>query len=108
MIKWDIPAKAGTVQLQFNMKASTSNHLTNNEAIFDASKYGVKINGVAQTLSLTSGQRYDAFGLSTSGQYFVFCTFEINNDQNIEVEFDHNNSGYRLIFGEQVRLNYAA
>ncbi len=108
VIKWDIPAKAGTVQLQFNMKVSTSNHLTNNEAIFDASKYGVKINGVAQTLSLTSGQRYDAFGLSTSGQYFVFCTFEINNDQNIEVEFDHNNSGYRLIFGEQIRLNYAA
>ena len=105
--KWDIPAKAGSVALQFNIKVSDSNHLTNNSAIFDASKYAIKVNGAAQTLSLTSGQRYDAFGLETSGKYFAFCSFDINNDMNVEIEFVHNNTDYRLLFTENVRLMYA-
>ena len=106
VFKWDIPAKAGRVSLMFNIKVSDKSHLTNNDAIFNTSDYPIKINGVQQTLSLESGLRYDAFGLSTSGQYFTFCSFDIDNDMNIEIELDHNKNGYRLLFTEQVRLMY--
>ena len=106
VIKWDIPAKAGNVDLVFNMKVSNSNHITNTEAVFRTANYTFKINGVEQTILLPNDTQYGSLGLDTNGQYFAVCSFEIENDMNIEIEFDHNNDSYRLIFGEQVRLMY--
>ena len=103
VVKYDIPAKAGSVVLQFALKMSSSSHSSQN---IDTSKYGIKINGVSQSLLINNGASYSSMGLSTSFAYINFCLFNIDNDTNIEIELDHNNSSYRLLFGEQVRLNY--
>ena len=103
--KWDIPAKAGVVKLQFNMKMSYDSHGSQS---FDSSKYSVKINGVTQNILLQNGATYSQIGLTTSGQYFDIANYEILNDTNVEIEFVHNNSDYRLLFTEQVRLFYEA
>ena len=101
--KWDIPAKAGEVKLQFNMKMSYDSH---SSQTFDSSKYSIKINGVTQSILLTNGQTYGQLGLTTSGQYFDIASYNIANDTNLEIEFVHNNFDYRLLFTEQVRLFY--
>lgn len=103
--KWDIPAKAGEVKLQFNMKMSNGDNSHKNH-VFDSSLYSVKINGVTQTILLTNGQTYGQLGLTTSGQYFDIASYSVDNDTNLEIEFVHNNSDYRLLFTEQVRLAY--
>ena len=103
--KWDIPAKAGEVKLQFNMKqSSTSNDHSNH--VFDSSLYSIKINGVAQNILLENGKTYSELGLSTSGKYFDIASYNVENDTNLEIEFVHNNTDYRLLFTEQVRLFY--
>ena len=107
VLKWDFPAKAGTVTLQFNVKASQTDHVTNAAAVFKASQYVIKANGVAQTILPTDNAQYGEMGITTSGQYFDFCTFEIDNDKNVEIELDHNVTDYRLLFSDQVRLVYA-
>ena len=61
---------------------------------------------MVQTILLTSGQTYSQLGLTTTGQYFGVCSFEVLNDTNVEIEFMHNNTDYRLLFNEQVRLMY--
>ncbi len=101
--KWDIPAKAGEVKLQFNIKMSYSTH---SSQTFDSSKYEVKINGATQSILLTNGQTYGQLGLTTTGQYFDIVGYNIANDTNLEIEFVHNNFDYRLLFTEQVRLVY--
>ena len=104
-VKWDIPAKAGEVKLQFNMKMSNGADSHKNHE-FDSSLYSVKINGVTQTILLTNGQTYGQLGLTTSGNYFDIASYSIENDTNLEIEFVHNNADYRLLFTEQVRLVY--
>ncbi|MBP3733028.1 MAG: tyrosine-protein phosphatase [Bacilli bacterium] len=103
--KWDIPAKAGEVKLQFNVKMSNGADSHKNH-VFDSSLYSVKINGVTQSILLTNGQTYGQLGLTTSGQYFDIASYSVDNDTNLEIEFVHNNSDYRLLFTEQVRLVY--
>ena len=103
--KWDIPAKAGEVKLQFNLKMSSSSDDHKNHA-FDSSLYSIKINGVTQDILLQNGQTYSQLGLTTSGQYFDIASYNIENDTNLEIEFVHNNADYRLLFTEQVRLFY--
>ena len=103
VVKYDIPATAGSVELQFALKMSYDSH--GNQA-FDTSKYTIKVNGTAQPLSITNGATYSAVGLTTSFNYITFCSFNIASASNIEIELDHNNSSYRLLFGEQVRLVY--
>ena len=104
VVKYDFPAKAGSVELQFALKMSSSSHGSQN---IDTSKYTIKVNGTAQSLSIVNGISYSNIGLSTSFAYIGFCSFNIDNDMNVEIELDHNNSSYRLLFGEQVRLMYA-
>ena len=103
VVKYDIPAKAGSVQLQFALKMSSSSH---SSQLFDPSKYTIKVNGVTQNIVITNGTSYSNVGLTTSFNYITFCEFDIENDVNVEIELDHNNSSYRLLFGEQVRLMY--
>ena len=103
--KWDIPAKAGSVKLQFNMKMSNSSNDHKNN-VYNSSLYYVKINGETQTMLLNNGSTYSQLGLTTSGQYFDIANYAIDNDKNLEVEFMHNNSDYRLLFTESVRLLY--
>ena len=104
-LKWDIPAKAGAIKLQFNMKmSSSSNDHANN--VFNNSLYSVKINGDAQTILLENGKTYSELGLSTSGQYFDIAEYEILNDMNVQIEFVHSNKDYRLLFTESLRLFY--
>ena len=101
VLKWDFPAKAGSVDLQFAVKIGTSSNI-------DTTKYVFKVNGVQQTVSITNGVSYSSLGLSTSAfTYLTFCSFDIDNDMNVEIEFDSNVDGYRLIYGETVRLMYA-
>ena len=104
-LKWDIPAKAGEVRLQFNMKMSSGvdSHKSHQ---FDNTLYSLKINGVTQTILLENGKTYSQLGLTTSGQYFDIANYNIENDTNLEIEFVHNNSDYRLLFTENVRLFY--
>ena len=103
--KWDIPAKAGEVKLQFNMKMSSNSDDHKNHE-FDHSLYSIKINGVAQDILLENGKTYNQLGLTTSGQYFDVASYNIENDTNLEIEFVHNNADYRLLFTEEVRLFY--
>lgn len=103
--KWDIPAKAGEVKLQFNMKQSSSSADHSNHA-FDTSLYSIKINGVAQNILLENGKTYSELGLSTFGNYFDIVSYNVENDTNLEIEFVHNNTDYRLLFTEEVRLFY--
>ena len=103
--KWDIPAKAGEVKLQFNMKQSSSSADHSNHA-FDTSLYSIKINGVAQNILLENGKTYSELGISTSGNYFDIASYNVENDTNLEIEFVHNNTDYRLLFTEEVRLFY--
>ena len=86
------------------MSSSSSDH-SNHE--FDTSLYSLKINGVSQTLLLENGKTYSQLGLTTSAQYINIASYEILNDMNVEIEFVHNNSDYRLLFTENVRLMYA-
>ena len=104
-LKWDIPAKAGEVKLQFNMKMSSGVDSHKNHQ-FDNTLYSLKINGVTQTILLENGKTYSQLGLTTSGQYFDIANYNIENDTNLEIEFVHNNSDYRLLFTENVRLFY--
>ena len=103
--KWDVPAKAGNVILMFNIKmSSSSNDHANHE--FDTSLYSLKINGATQTLLLQNGKTYSELGITTSAQYISIASYEVLNDMNVEIEFVHNNSDYRLLFTENVRLMY--
>ena len=105
VIKWDFPAKAGHVTLQFNIKMSSdSNDHKNNPFLHE--KYTIKMGGTSQTILLENNKTYSQLGFTTSGQYFDICTYDIDNDKNVEVEFDHNNSDYRLLFTGEVRLVY--
>ena len=106
-LKWDIPAKAGNVTLMFNIKLSSPNSTDHKNHAFDSSLYSVKINGVAQTILLQNGKTYSELGFSGDTKYFDIASYQILNDENIEVEFVHNNSDYRLLFTENVRLMYA-
>ena len=104
VVKWDIPAKAGTVKLQFAMRMSWDSH---SSTTFYTSSYGVKINNVAQTILLTNGATYGSLGLTTSEQYFDFVSYDVVSDgMNLNIEFDHNNGSNRLLFSGQVRLMY--
>lgn len=106
VVKYDIPAKAGSnVALQFAVKMSSSSH---SSQTINTSNYGIKINGSAVAIAITNGATYSNIGLSTSFAYITFAKFDIDSDMNVEVELDHNNSSYRLLFGEEVRLVYSA
>ena len=107
VVSYDIPAKAGSaVALQFCIKLST--YSTDHEDHpFDASAYGIKVNGVSQSIALANGVTYKNLGITNDFGYFTFATFDIDNDMNVEIEFDHHNTEYRLLFGEQVRLVYS-
>ena len=101
VLKWDFPAKAGSVSLQFAVKIGTSSNINTSQYVF-------KVNGVQQTVAITNGTSYSNLGLSASSfNYLTFCNFDIDNDMNVEIEFDSNVDGYRLIYGENVRLMYA-
>ena len=100
---WDIPASAGNVTLQFNIKMSSSSHATHN---FDSSLYTIKMNGSIQSILLENGKTYNQLGFTTSGQYFDIANYTVPSDGNLNIEFVHNNSSYRLLFTEQVRIIY--
>ena len=101
--KWDIPATAGNITLQFNIKMSSSSHSSHS---FDADLYAIKINNVSQSLLLEDNKTYGQLGFSTSGQYFDIVNYNVPTDGNLNIEFIHNNSSYRLLFTEQVRIIY--
>ena len=101
--KWDIPATAGNITLQFNIKMSSSSHSSHS---FDADLYTIKINNVSQALLLEDNKTYGQLDFSTSGQYFDIVNYNVPNDGNLNIEFVHNNSSYRLLFTEQVRIIY--
>ena len=86
------------------MSSNSNDHTSHT---FDTSLYSLKINGTTQTLLLQNGKTYSELGLTTSAQYINIASYEILNDMNVEVEFVHNNSDYRLLFTENVRLMYA-
>ena len=103
VVKYDFPAKAGVVNIQFAIKMSSSSHSSQS---FNTSLYTIKVNGETVPLTIANGATYDAVGLNTSSTYISFASYTIPNDTNIEVELDHNASSYRLIFGGNVRLLY--
>jgi len=107
IVKYDIPANADlTVKLQFAVKIPNTIDKNNK---MDTSKYEIKINGTPKQISIPNGSTYEDIGISTYFYYITFCTFDIDNDMNIEIEFYHNNNDdNRLLFGEEVRLVYDA
>ena len=106
--KWDIPAKAGNVTLQFCVAATDNYHITSGDGKFVKEQWVFKVNGSAIANSLVDQQTYQDAGITTSGQYFNFASFSIENDMNVELEFDHNITDYRLAFSGEVRLVYEA
>ena len=102
--KWDIPVRAGVVYIMFNVKMSYDSHSSH---VFDSSLYAIKANNVQQSILLQNGSTYANLGLTTSGQYFSFASYEAMNDQNLELEFVHKNTDCRLLFTENVRIYYA-
>eukprot|EP00833_Pecoramyces_ruminatium_P012274 jgi/Orpsp1_1/1186306/evm.model.d7180000049592.1 len=104
IVKYDIPVKSSkNVELQFAIKIPNDSYKTQK---FDTSNYTIKLNGSTKSLSIKNGATYEDIGLSTGFTYITFCTFDIDNDTNIEIELESNND--ILIFGEQVKLFYDA
>lgn len=108
-VKWHLPVfDAGKVAIQLSMKMSQDSHGSQS---FDPTKYTIKVNGVEQHITIPSGSTYSGIGLTTNTQYFTFAEYEITETdiQNgeIEIEFIHNVSGWRLLFDGNIRLVYS-
>ena len=72
-------------------------------------------------LSTLNNKHTNLINVTTENGHFYFCALlytiwniivilgevDIDNDMNVEIEFDSNVDGYRLIYGENVRLMYA-
>ena len=97
---------AGKVSIMIAAKMSNASHGTQS---FDPTKYGVKVGGVAQTILLPTGKNYSGLGLTnTADTYLTFAEYTVTAEDvaagEITVEFDHDNSSYRLLFAGEVRL----
>ena len=104
--KWKMPVTAaGEVTIQISIKMS-SDHSSQS---FDASKYALKVGGAEQTI-LLSGATYADVGLTQSVKYFDLAKYTVTDADvtagEIEIEFDHNNSNYRLLFSEDLRVAF--
>ena len=107
VVVWKMPVpKAGKVIIQLSMKMSNSSHSSQS---FDPSKYAIKVGDVEQKSILPSGT-YEAVGLTTTTSYFSFAEYTVTDADvasgEIVIEFDHNQSGYRLLFDGEMRINY--
>lgn len=108
VVTWKMPVKAvGNVQILISIKMSSSSHSSQS---FDPTKYALKVGGVAQTLVLESGKTYGEIGLTTSDKYFTLAEYTVTEADvtagEISIEFDHNNSSYRLLFAGELRVQF--
>ena len=106
VVTWKMPVtKAGEVTIQISMMMSSGSHGSQS---FDPSKYVVKVGGAAQTSLLPTGKTYSQVGLTTSVKYFSLAKYTVTAEDvengEILIEFDHNNSNYRLLFTGEVRI----
>ena len=107
-VKWHMPVAAeGKVTIEISMKMSSGSH---GSQTFDPSKYTLKVGGVAQTSLLPSGKTYSGIGLTTSTKYFALAEYTVTAADvaagEIEIEFDHNNNDYRLLFSDELRVQF--
>ena len=107
VVVWKMPvSEAGKVNIQLPMMMSSSSHSTQT---FDPSHYIIKVGGAAATNILPSGS-YGDIGLGMSAVYFNFATYTVTDADvtagEIEIEFDHNQNGYRLLFVGEMRISY--
>jgi len=107
VVVWKMPvAKAGKVSIQLPMKMSSSSHSVQD---FAPAKFIIKVNDKEATNTLPSGT-YEEIGLTMDSVYFNFAEYTITDDDvtagEISIEFDHNSSGYRLLFVGELRISY--
>ena len=106
-VTWKMPvSEQGKVIIQLPMKMSSSSHSSQS---FSPSSYDIKVGGITQTSLLPSGT-YGDIGLTMETVYFNFAEYTVTAEDvaagEISIEFDHNASGYRLLFVGELRINY--
>ena len=107
-IKWHLPVyDVGEAVIQLSMKMSNRSH---ESQTFVPSAYSILVNGIEMPLLFLTGQTYGEIGLTTETQYFSFARYDVTaadaNAGEIEIEFVHKVSSYRLLFTEDLRLAY--
>ena len=107
VVKWKMPVTAqGEVTISISIKMSNASH---SSQTFDPTAYAIKVGGVAQSL-LPESQTYENLGLSTNVAYIDLAKYTVTEADvtagEIEIEFDHNNSSYRLLFDEDLRVAF--
>lgn len=104
---WKIPVnQVGKVNIQLPLAMSLQSHETQQ---FNRSLYTIKVNGVEQQSLLPSNCSYGDF-LTTEDHYFTFAEYVVTEQDvangEIEIEFDHINQTYRLLFRGEIRVSY--
>ena len=107
-IKWHLPVyDVGETVIQLSMKMSNPSH---DNQTFDPLAYSILVNGIERPLLFLTGKTYGEIGLTTETQYFSFSRYDVTSDDinagEIEIEFVHKVSSYRLLFTEDLRLAY--
>ena len=105
--KWRIPVhQSGTVSIQLPLAMSTSGQ---ESQTFMGSYYVIKVNGVEQPSLLPENCKYGDF-LTLEDKYFSFAEYTVTaqdvENGEIEIEFDHNNQSYRLVFRNNIKVCY--
>ena len=97
---------ADEVTISISIKMSNSSH---SSQAFDATKYALKVGRAEQTI-LLSGATYNDVGLTTTTAYFDLAKYTVTDADviagEIEIEFDHNNANYRLLFDGDLRVAF--
>ena len=98
--------QSGTVSIQLPLAMSMQSHETQQ---FDRSLYVIKVNGVTQESLLPTTCTYGDF-LTLEDKYFSFAEYTVTaqdvENGEIEIEFDHNNQSYRLVFRNNIKVCY--
>lgn len=105
--KWKMPVtQTGKAAISLSMAMSSESHSSQQ---FNSSLYVLKVNGVAQENLLPNNCTYGDF-LTTTDSYIKFAEYVVTEQDvangEIEIEFDHINQTYRLLFRGEIRLSY--
>lgn len=109
VIKWHLPVyDTGEISVQLSAKMSLESHAGHP---FDPSIFTVKVNDLERPSPFPNGRTYSEIGLTTEVRYFSFATYKVTTDDiaagEIEIEFIHRHSSYRLLFTEDLRIVYS-
>ena len=105
VLRWNIPVVAtGKASIYVPIMIGSDRYSQN----FDASKYGVSVNGVNQEFLLPTNVTYQDVGFDTYVKYFKIGEYNVTNEDlangELAIRFIHNNNTYRLTFQGEFRV----